>query len=105
MKSKDPLGVSIGSILRPKMQWIQYVNTQKVYIYIYGIDDSTIAADFWIGSDAVFAADFWIDQQQRSFGCRFPESTATQFSLSISESAVALPISWIDGDVVFAADF
>ena len=46
MKSKDPLGVSIGSILRPKMQWIQYVNTQKVYIYIYGIDDSTIAADF-----------------------------------------------------------
>jgi hypothetical protein len=45
-KSKDPLGVSIGSILRPKMQWIQYVNTQKVYIYIYGIDDSTIAADF-----------------------------------------------------------
>jgi hypothetical protein len=25
--------------------------------------------------------------------------------LSISESAVALPISWIDGDVVFAADF
>ena len=28
-----------------------------------------------------------------SFRCRFPESTATQFSLPISEFAVALPIS------------
>jgi hypothetical protein len=40
-----------------------------------------------------FRCRFLISQQQRNFGCRFPESTATQFSLSISESAVALPIS------------
>ena len=44
----------------------EIVNTQKKK-YIYIIDDSVFAADFWIGSDAVFVADFCIDSDAMFF--------------------------------------